>query len=313
MIDLGAATRAIAGATLAVDHADPRHYHLLPPPPRVARHGDVPLLSLLRLVRDGELRGGLLTVVLELAWSSDALAAIHTALDEELGEDEYTVGAVQAVAAEAELFLARRPQDAGEPSPDQPPEAVFPEVYGVAAARTSAPHRARFSLRLSAADTRLIEAALRSGAAPIGAVYRLQLEALRPGRRVVAKIDWSRAYHHFSSHFRAGGLFYVKDVRQLVERLVEERVVEIDAVEGLDDTAAGDALAEPPAVETGPVNGADEAGDAAGQPADDGRQSADESVAQVLEWVQRSLIERFSRPVMPLSREPARASLGHGG
>ncbi len=289
MIDLGAPSRVVAGVTLLRDHAAARHFYALPPAPRVAMADGVPQLSLLRLVRGGELSAALLDLSLELSWPDDTLAEVQRTLDEELGEGRYTLGAVEAVAAEAELFLARRDDPGGAP-PDAAPEPVLRQVYATAAAALAAPHRARFSLRLSPEDARLIEAGMRSGAAPVGAVFRLAVEALRPGRRVLAHIDWRRVYEHFSAHFRAGALFYVDDVRRLVERLVEDRVIEIDAVEGLDDETS-----------TGDVDlGAE-------------RDAPDTSVAQVLEWVQRSLLERFSQPVMPLSRAPAQASLGTVG
>ena len=109
--------------------------------------------------------------------------------------------------------------------------------------------------------------------------YWLQTEGLWPAQRIVARVDWGRVYDHLSVHQREGFLLATEDIRHLTENLIESRAISVQAVRGL----------------------AEEEGVAA------------DSLAPAMEWIQRELVERFCEPVMPLSREPARASLGTFG
>ncbi len=95
---------------------------------------------------------------------------------------------------------------------------------------------------------------------------------------MVARVDWGRAYEQLSSHARRGYLVLVDDLFKLSERLVEDKVIAIDVVQGL--------------------------------AAEDGVAPVEDATATALEWIQRMLIERFCEPVLALDREPARASLG---
>ncbi|MEM7152824.1 MAG: hypothetical protein AAF799_08275 [Myxococcota bacterium] len=273
MLDLSHPVRRMAGVDLAQDTSLRDTWYILPAPPSVVRVDGVPQVRLLKIVRDGELSQGDLHLRVSLAWPSAALEEAKTLLSEE-AHREVTLLPLPVVAAETEvIFAGREPVDDGEISPFEV------RRYGQTQPRLDAPHVAALSTTLTADGTRLFDAALREGGAPIGVTYRLQTEALRPGMQLAARVDWGRTYDHFSSHTRTGGFVYTEDVRELVEELVENKVVQITAV-----TALGE----------------------------DG-EAGTEALNTALAWVQRQVVERFCTPVMELRREPARVSLGTVG
>jgi hypothetical protein len=274
VLDLNVPTRTVAGVDLAADHQASTTYYALPPPPRVAMADDGPELELLRFVRGGELTGGHLHLAVELAHPPGVLEAARAALAEQQGEEAVELVPVPVIAASAELLFLGR-----EPDADGGLTQLLRRGLARTAARVDPPHTAAFSLTLSPEAARMVEVALRSGGAPVGLVYRLELEGLWPASRVVAHVDWSRVYDHFSAHAKEGDLLVAADVKRIAESLVEERVVSVQAVQGL--------------------------------VAEDGAPPPD--LGPALAWIQQELVQRFCEPLDPLSREPARAWLGTAG
>lgn len=273
MLDLSHPVRHVAGVDLAQDTSAKSTFYVLPATPSIVTNDGVPSLRLLELVEDGALKQGDLHLKVSLSWPQEKLDEAKAILTEEENR-EVTLLPLPVLDAEVEIMFAGREEvSEGEASPFEV------RRYASTRPQLAAPFTAALSTTLTADGTRLLDAAIRSGGAPLGVVYRLRTEALRPGMQVTARVDWGRAYEHFSSHRRTGGFVYTEDVRQLVETLVENKVIQISAVS---------------------VLGQD------GEPGTDGLQEA-------LAWVQRALVERFCTPVMELKREPAKASLGTVG
>jgi hypothetical protein len=273
VLDLSVGTRDVGGVIVLPDAGDPQVFYALPPPPAVGRRDGAPDLQLLRFVDHGQLTGGHLQFSTELAFPPDVLDASAAALGAEHHHDPVNLARIPVISASAELLFAGR---------EERPDATSPLIrrtYGTTIARLDPPHVARFALSLTPEGVQAVEAALRSGGAPVGVIYRLQVEGLWPAMRIVAHVDWGRIYDHFSSHVREGALFVGADISTLVESLIEARAITIDAVVSV--------VPDP------------------GQPAPD--------PSPVLAWIQRELVERFCEPVMPLSRTPAYASLGTAG
>ncbi|MCA9652498.1 MAG: hypothetical protein KC501_21460 [Myxococcales bacterium] len=275
MLDLSHPVRQIAGVDLAQDTSERATWYVLPAPPSVVRVDGVPDLRLLRIIEDGQLRSGDFHLRVSLAWAQEQLDEAKALLEEE-AHREVTLLPLPVLSAEADIVFAGR-EPVSESDDTLPPFEL--RRYGSGQPRLDPPYSAALSTALTADGTRLVDAVMRGGGAPIGVSYRLLTEALRPGMQVTARVDWSRSYEHFSSHRRTGGFLYTEDVRELVEKLVEDKVIQISAVSTL---------------------GVDEEGGA------DGLQEA-------LAWVQRALVERFCNPVMELRREPAHVSLGTVG
>jgi hypothetical protein len=271
VLDLSAPVRTVAGVDLAASD-DPGVLYVLPSPPRVALADGAPDVEVLRFVRGGELAGGYLHLTVELAQPPAALAAVATALGEEQpGGTPPTLAPVPVVDASAELLFFGQQTDAdGGLSP------LLRRELGRTAAAFEPPHTASFSATLTQDGTQLVEAALRAGGAPVGVVYRLTVEGLWPALRVVAHVDWGQVYDHFSLHAKEGDVLLVRDVQKIAESLVQDRVITVQAVQGLVPEEG-----EPPP-DLGPA----------------------------LDWIQQELVQRFCEPLLPISREPAHASLG---
>jgi hypothetical protein len=274
VLDLNAPIRTVAGVDLAAAD-DPNVLYVLPPQPTVATVDGAPDVQLLRFVRDGQLAGGHLHLSVELAHPPSALEAVQAALDEERRNAQpFDLRPLSALDASAELlFFGRETQTSGGASP------LLRRELGRTAAGFEPPHLASFSAMLTPEGAQLVEIALRSGGAPVGVVYQLQLEGLWPAMHVIAHVDWGSVYDHFSLEAKEGNLLTSRDIQKIAESLVEDRVITVQAIQGL----AGED----------------------GQPAPD--------LAPALEWVQQELVERFCERLLPLSREPAHASLGTFG
>jgi hypothetical protein len=273
MLDLSIPARTVAGIDLAGDSEDPFAFYVLPAPPHVVLRDGEPAINLLRFVSNGSLTGGYLSLDLELSYPQSVLDAAVQQLRATLNDHQnrVTLRPIPAVDSSAELMFVGQETDS-----DGAISALLSRSYGRVTPSLMTPFSASFSLMLNADGAKLVEAAMRSGGAPIGAIFRLTVEGLRPAQRIVASVDWSRVYEHFSSEFTAGSVFAVEDIQKLSEKLVERNVVTIQAVQAV----AADAGAPPP--DLGPA----------------------------LEWIQREIVERCCEPMLSLSREPAHASLG---
>lgn len=277
MIDLEIPTRTVAGVDLAGDDSDPFAFWVLPPSPRVATAPDgSPQVSLFRFITAGQLTGGLLELTVELAYPQDALDAARARLISDLKDDRnrVTLNQLPLVGAEAEIMFLGR-----ETRPDGTISAVVQRGYGTVTPKLLPPYTASFSTALTAEGTGLVEAALVSGGAPVGVIYRLQVEAIRPAQQIVAHVDWGRVYDQFSTESKDGSLFTLTDIRNITERLVETRAITVQVVQAL--------VPDP----------------SAPQP----------DTAAALDWIEREIVDAVCRPVMPLDRKPAHASLGTAG
>ena len=271
MLDLSVSTRSVAGIDLASDSEAPLLFYVLPPRPRLAVGADGPDIQLLRFIRGGELSGGHLRLSIALTHSQDVLNRAQEILESELKRKPVTLTPVPVVDASADLqFVGREPTESGGMT------SILRRQFDRTPAQLDPPHTASFSISLTPDGARLMEAALRSGGAPIGVSYLLRIEGLWPAQRMVARVDWQRVYDHFSVHLREGFLLASTDIQRITEQLVESRAISIEVVRGLADSSDGQ---------------------------DGGNDTA-------LAWIQREVVERFCEPVLPLNREPAHASLG---
>ena len=273
MLDLSIPAKTVASVDLAGDDEDPFAFYVLPATPHVVLRNGQPLINLLRFINDGSLTGGYFGLDIDLSYPQSVLDDASQQLRETLKDEQnrVTLRPLPAVAGSVELMFVGQ-----ETNSDGTISALLRRSYGVVTPGLQTPFPASFSLMLSADGVKLVEAAMRSGGAPIGAIFRLTVEGLRPAQRIVARVDWARVYEHISSEFTTGSVFAVEDIQKLTEKLVEQKVITIQAVQAV---AAGDGAVTP---DLGPA----------------------------LEWMQREIVERCCEPVLSLSREPAHAALG---
>jgi hypothetical protein len=277
VLDLSKPARTVAGVDLAGDDEDPFAFYVMPAAPQVVLRGGAPAISLLRFVNNGSLTGAFLSLDLELSHQQSVVDAAAQQLRDALKDNQNRVvlRPLPALAGSAELMFVGQ-----ETGPDGTIGTLLTRSYGRVTPSLMTPFSASFSLMVSADGARLVEAAMRSGGAPIGAIFRLTVEGLRPAQRIIASVDWSRVYEHLSSEFTAGSVFTVEDIQKLSEKLVEQKVVTIQAVQAV---------------------------------AADGNATAPPDMGLALEWIQREIVERCCEPMLSFSREPAHASLGAMG
>ncbi len=273
MLDLSVSTREVSGVYLAADTEDPTQFFVLPPAPTLAMKNGAPAIQLLRLIQDGALSGGNLNLVVQLQHPPALLDRVREEIAAQLKRTPVALSPIPLKEATADLqFVGREPtSDGGLTSP-------LRRSFLRTSPALDPPHKANFSISLTPDGVRLVEAALRSGGAPIGACFLLTIEGLWPAQRVLARIDWGRVYDHFSMNVKEGYLLSTTDILKITEDLIQSQAISIQVVRG---------LAEPP--------------------------GSDDGTAAALAWIQRDLVERFCEPVLPLNREPAHASLGTFG
>jgi hypothetical protein len=269
VLDLSGSARTVAGVIVARDSDGPDRWLVLPGQPRPTSGAD---LQLLRFVQNGALTGGYLHLGVDLGVTDAALAAATDALTTENNGKPVTLAPLPLIAAEADLVFFGK---------DESGSGVVAQHYATSLLDLNPPHHGVFAVTLTADGVRLVEAALRSGAAPIGVQCRLTAEGLWPAARVTAHVDWHSMYEHFSTDYKAGALLFETDVQQLMQRLVQSQAVRVTAVES-------------------PAPGAP----------DDAEKSA---VAAAMEFVQTQLVDQFCQPLLPLDTDPAQASLGDVG
>ena len=130
--------------------------------------------------------------------------------------------------------------DAATPDDDatQPPGAVKPSQFVTSIMGAGSPslygdNRAIFQASLSKKGAAALSGAL-DGVTPIGVVYSLTFAGLQPAFHIKAKVDWQKVYDHFSERENADFLFYESDIQKSIDKLVEEKVIDIDVtVEGM--------------------------------------------------------------------------------
>jgi hypothetical protein len=274
LLDFTAAPRVAAGLTVASDSGGPGTWWILPPPPRPATTADGKLdLQLLRFVKDGNLTGGYLRLGLVVGVPDATVAAAAADLAAAPTDAPPALSALPLLDARADLvFFGHDPAatEAGSP--------LVAGHYGSTVLNATPPHRGAFATMLTPEGVRLVESGLRASQVPIAARCRFTVEGLWPSVRVTAQVDWHSAYEHFSTEFQAGALLVSQDVTHLVHRLVQDRVIQVSAVET-------------------PAPGADPA-------------AASADVDAALAFIQTELVDRFCTTLLPLDTDPAKASLG---
>jgi hypothetical protein len=94
-----------------------------------------------------------------------------------------------------------------------------PALYGT--------NNAIFSVELDEDGVKLVEASMKGEIMPIGVIYALDFYALRPAFQVKVVADWARVQEHFEENFSANVLFSSVEIGTQVDKLVEDKVIDI--------------------------------------------------------------------------------------
>lgn len=227
----------IDGIAVFADHADERQFYYLPAMPHLSTVPDpvtglpVPQLQLLKF-RGGAGNGGFLTFEVDLGFDETRLADVASQLrrTHRLDDDPILAPALLE-SGTVELIMLGAAWDAdGKPLLDEDGQQRFvvrtahprsPALYGQ--------NTAIFSVELDQEGVELVEGSLLSSELlPVGVVYTLDLYALRPAFSVKVVADWDRVQNHLEESFSADVLFSSVEIDKVVDKLIEDQVVQID-------------------------------------------------------------------------------------
>ncbi|AOY59977.1 hypothetical protein [Desulfococcus multivorans] len=236
----------IEGVAVFPDHANERQFYYLPAMPRISTVFDptvgpdgaqIPQISLIRF-RDAPQNGGFLTFQVDLGIDRerlDTIAAEYKRITR-LRDNPIPAPVILENGTVQLIILGETtppPPAAGRPPapPDDaarrfvlrinPPYAAKPALYG--------DNQAIFSVELDQDGVQLIETALFQGELmPVGVIYALDFFALRPAFTVKVSADWDRVQTHFEESFGFDYLFSSVEIDNVVDKLIEDRVIRID-------------------------------------------------------------------------------------
>jgi hypothetical protein len=107
--------------------------------------------------------------------------------------------------------------------------AAKPALYG--------DNQASFSVQLDQYGATIMDQALQGQLAPIAVIYSLQFLALRPAFHVHLTADWNRVQTYLDSEYSGGFLFFSSQIENTVDKLIEQKVINIQ-VDSFDTDAA---------------------------------------------------------------------------
>jgi len=221
MLTLEAPFYVVKNIIVFRDHASPSTFYYLAGPPELSRRPDGKLDFMLLKYREAldaagaaasrvreQLGGAFLIFGVDCALSSNLLEEIKGEVSSQVpdgaGEIQllpvlYTHGTVKVVALDYQPATGTGTgADAAKPS------RFVRGVIGTATPSLLQDQRAIFSVSLDPDAATLLEAAYDDDLSPIGVMYELEFQALRPALSVHATVDYKRAYEMFKTRLTVG-------------------------------------------------------------------------------------------------------------
>jgi hypothetical protein len=238
------------------DFSDPQQFYYLPNFPHVAKMDDGAATIRLLVYRQNldEIPDtaadavAFLSLDVDLSWPPEVIERAASKLRVEgqlptkprLTPIFFSKGSVRLIVLDAAT-----PEDTAERPPDAVKASEFvTKIMGAASPSLYGDNRAIFQASLSKKGAAALSGAL-DGMTPIGVVYSLTFAGLQPAFHIKAKVDWHKVYNHFSERKNLNLLFYEKDIQKSIDKLIEDKVIDIDvSVEGI-GAEAMDAEREP--------------------------------------------------------------------
>ncbi|MDR4492900.1 MAG: hypothetical protein R3B74_00435 [Nitrospirales bacterium] len=249
MLYLGAGAREVKvddhrSMQVFPDFSDKYQYYYLPNFPRVAlMEGGTPAIRLLIFREDldtipagAEEAVGFLSLDVDLRWDPELVENARAKLRAEEQLDQkprltpifFREGSVKLMLLDA---VTPEPE-AGRPPTEQPTQFVT-KIMGAGSPSLYGDNRAIFQASLSKKGAIALSAAL-DGVTPIGVVYSLTFAGLQPAFNIRAKVEWEKVMDHFSEQKHLDLLFYERDIQKSIDKLVENKVIEVEStIEGI--------------------------------------------------------------------------------
>ncbi|MBY5974193.1 hypothetical protein KUV28_17685 [Ferrimonas balearica] len=231
----------INGVAVFSDHDSEEVFHVAPGVPRMTRRLDpvtgdmVPQFQLLKY-RGSAGNGGFLTFAVDLSIDDAVMDDVRDELRQMHGlQNDPILSPISFEDGDVKLMILGTQSDSADdtaPAADSDDTAEEPRF--VKAVHHSKPslygdNNAIFSVELDADGVQLMEAALQGDTSGIGIIYALHFFALRPAYNVSVKVDWERVQTHFEERFSGQAVILKLDVSEVIDELIEDRVVEIQA------------------------------------------------------------------------------------
>lgn len=197
--------QVIDGLYLFPDDSDPFKYYYLPQEPKISQKNGEFQLQLTKY-RGQANSGGMLTFGVNLSVESKLLKQVAGKLKL---KGEIQLEPVPVIDGSVKLI-------------------IFNKTYGPNKPALFGDNQTLFSLSLTQDDVVLLEQGLlEADFAPIGVVYSLDYLALRPSYFFQIHANWERVQKHIEEKFSLNFIFFRVDIENLVDELIENRVIEI--------------------------------------------------------------------------------------
>jgi hypothetical protein len=227
----------INGVSLLPDHADPLQWYYMPLWPHFTSIQDASGLlvpSLLLVLYTGTAgSGGFINCDVNIGIDPDALDDIATQLKNKANlADKPRVVPLPLVDGSVKMILLDKASDAPPPPAGTTPPATqiqFVEKF-VCPAKPAlyGDNQAALSAELTQWGATVLEQALTADLTPIGVVYALDFYALRDAYSVTCSVHWDRVQSYLDEQFSVGVLFFSSDIDKAVDKLIENRDIELD-------------------------------------------------------------------------------------
>jgi hypothetical protein len=252
----------INGVSVFPDDSDPLQFYYLPMMPHLTMVTDsvsgasTPQIQLIEY-EGAAGTGGFLNFDVNIGLDPDALNEVQSQLQRQLNlTGQPRMSPVTFVDGSVRLILL------GAQSPDPPatgqgsssststtaatnataaataPQFVV-KVQNAAKPALYGDNQATFSVQLDQYGATILHQALKGEMAPIAVVYSLQFLGLRPAFHVHLSIDWNRVQTYVDDHCSGGFLFFSSDIEKIVEKLIEDQVINIQVDTFTTDTDLG--------------------------------------------------------------------------
>ncbi|MEA5451775.1 hypothetical protein VB780_24575 [Leptolyngbya sp. CCNP1308] len=268
MLALERSLGVVADLALFGDHADPQRIYYSPTRPRIAQVNGQPEISLVKFhASDGATTdgAGLLSLVTELAATAEELESAREFLAQQ-GVSEPLLVPVPWRSRSGKAVFAAALQEG---------DGFVETLYGEVTPDLVANNRAMFSVLLTEAGAKLVEALLEEdGPNPLGVRYELSYAGLQPALDVRIRADYQRIYDELAWGFEFGVAYQGIGVRAGVEsatqKLLESGAIQVEVLHFTDDA------------------------------------DLQQRVDQAVRWFQEKILEEFFQPSL---RPPAQKSL----
>lgn len=218
----------INGVSVFGDHEDPLQFYYLPLGPKLVEVDDpvirrkVPQIQLVRY-RGSAGTGGFLNFDVDLGVEEATLDEVRSKVRREKGlSEEPRLAPVPLVDGTVKMMLlVKQSGDPGGPFVVKIDHSAKPALYGN--------NQAAFSVALDAAGVANLESALQGEMTPIGIVYSLEYQALRPAYSVRLHIDWERVQKHLDESFGVDAIAFSSQIDTVVDELIEKRAIVFEA------------------------------------------------------------------------------------